>query len=347
MGVVPDRLRQRIRRHGPITFAEFMEEALYGAGGYYARERLAIGPQGDYVTGSSLSPLFGRATARVLRRLAEAGAGGDYLEAGYGSGEHLAAVVDALGCRRGRLLGWDRVPRQLPEGVQAVAGLAELEAAPIEGMVFSYELFDALPVHRLVGRAGGGPGELWVDWSERRGFHHHEGELSDPALAGLLGAVELAAGQVADLAAGWAPLYRRLARCLARGLLVTCDYGYERHRLLDLRMRRHGTLACYTRHRVHRDPFRAPGEHDLTAHVDFTALVEAGEDAGLETVALTRQARWLVAAGIFGDLEGAGRSVRGEAMRLLDGAGMGEEIRVLVQAKGVAAERILELEMLG
>ena len=86
-------------------------------------------------------------------------------------------------------------------------------------------------------------------------FEWVEAELSDPALARLLGDAELAPGQIADLAPGWAPLMERLAGRLGRGLLVACDYGYERRRLLDPRVRRHGTLACYRRQRVHRDPF--------------------------------------------------------------------------------------------
>jgi SAM-dependent MidA family methyltransferase len=147
---------------------------------------------------------------------------------------------------------------------------------------------------------------------------------------------------VADLAPGWVPLYRELAQRLGRGLLVTCDYGYERNRLLDPRVRRHGTLACYTRQRVHRNPFVLVGEQDLTAHVDLTALRRAGEESGLTTVALTRQALWLASCGLFADLAEAGPEARQSAMALLDGEGMGEEIRVLVQAREVDVEGLFD-----
>ncbi|MCH7667316.1 MAG: hypothetical protein IH936_15475, partial [Acidobacteria bacterium] len=91
-----ERLRERIRREGPISFADFMEEALYGEGGYYAREELPIGEDGDFVTGSSHSPLFGHTTAELLRRLdQELGRPADYLEAGFGGGAHLRAVIEA------------------------------------------------------------------------------------------------------------------------------------------------------------------------------------------------------------------------------------------------------------
>jgi SAM-dependent MidA family methyltransferase len=349
-GTVARRVHDLVAAEGPIPFARFMEEALYGAGGYYRRPRLAIGEEGgDFVTGSVLSPLFGRSTARLLRRLDGAlGRPAALLEAGYGGGEHLAALIDALAGESPsrQLLAWDRVSRPLPLGVEPLAALEAVGEGALDGLIFSYELFDALAVHRLVGRADGSLGELWVA-AEGDGFAWHEGELSDPALAELLGGAELAPGQVADLAPGWVPLYHRLARRLGRGLLVTCDYGYRRPALLDGRVRRHGTLACYRHHRVHRDPFRHVGEQDLTAHVDFTALAAAGEAEGLATVTLTRQALWLTACGLFEELAGAGAELRRQAMALLDGEGMGEEIRVLVQARGMEPEAVLDTALLG
>ena len=123
---------------------------------------------------------------------------------------------------------------------------------------------------------------------------------------------------------------------------MTCDYGFERRDLLDARIRRNGTLAAYTRQRVHRNPFVKVGEQDLTAHVDFTALIQAGEAEGLRTFAFTRQALWLVACGLFEDLQEVDPETRRQAMALLDGEGMGEEIRVLVQARGIEPEGLFE-----
>jgi SAM-dependent MidA family methyltransferase len=300
------------------------------------------------VTGSALSPLFGRATARVVERVAAAlGRPADYLEIGYGGGEHLDTVAISLdGPRTGRLLAWDRVARPVPPRVRALRDLGELCSLGVEGMVFSYELFDALPVHRLIGRAGRPVGELLVDWRAGEGFVYVESDLSSANLEELLGGHRLAPGQIADLAPSWRPLYRELARGLRRGLLVTCDYGYERGRLLDARIRRHGTVACYSRHRVSRDALVNLGEQDLTAHVDFTTLREAGEAAGLETVAFTRQATWLVAAGIFDEIAATGAPASAQARMLLDGEGMGEEIRVLVQSVGVETEGLFDRAVL-
>jgi SAM-dependent MidA family methyltransferase len=343
------RLHARVASHGPIPFAEFMEEALYGEGGYYAVPRPAIGPQGDFVTGSSLSSLFGRATATLLTRLApRLGGVADLLEAGCGDGRHLAAVRQALGTELGgRLLAWDRVARPLPQGLTALGDLGELEARPLAGLVFSYELFDALPVHRLMRDGDAAWSELWVGGDGAGAFTWRRRAPSRDDLPALLGdaADRVEAGQIVDVAPGWGPLYERLARCLGRGMLVTCDYGYERRRLLDPRVRRHGTLACYRRQTVHRDPFVDVGRQDLTAHVDFTTLVEAGERAGLTTVALASQAEWLGACGIFSGLEDADRATRLEAARLLDPEGMGADIKVLVQSRDMDVEGLFEVKL--
>jgi SAM-dependent MidA family methyltransferase len=347
------RLESLIRTRGPIPFAVFMEEALYGEGGYYSRTEIPIGEEGDYVTGAALSPLFGRATARLLERLdgAIGKASAELFEAGYGTGAHLESVVSTLLARTlgRRVRAWDRVARPAPAGVERVQALEDVEEGEIEGLIFSYELFDALPVHRLIGRADGSVGELWVDIDKDGAFLWREGEVSNPDLLDLLQTpdVPLQPGQVADLSSHWAPLYRQIARRLGRGLLVTCDYGFERRRLVDPRVRFNGTLACYTRQRVHRNPFVKVGEQDLTAHVDFTSLLQAGEAEGLRTVALTRQARWLTACGLFEELQGADAATRQEAMALLDGEGMGEEMRVLVQTKGIETDGLFEPGVLG
>lgn len=343
-------MRERIATEGPVPFAEVMAEALYGESGYYTSQTLPIGPGGDFVTGASISPLFGRATAELIKRLDRVlGKPVDILEVGYGNGLHLSSVLEDLGEISGRrVLAVDRVTRPLPPTIEVLGDVADLEGIHFEGLIFSYELFDALPIHRLIGRQGGDIGELWVELNPDQTFRYVEGDLSDPALRDCLGrcAADLASGQIADVAPGWSPLYRQLAGLLGAGLLVTCDYGFERHRLFDRRVRPHGTLACYRRQRVHRDALSDLGNQDLTAHVDFTALRQAGEEEGLETVAFTRQARWLLACGLFDQIQVTDQAGRVEAMDLLNPEGMGEEIRVLVQSRDVEAEALLDLELL-
>ena len=344
-------LEERIRSEGPIPFAEVMAEALYGEDGYYTGAVSPIGAQGDYVTGSSLSPLFAQSTAQVLRRLdrvleTEA----DLLEVGYGDGRHLAGVIDGLGGAKGRrILAYDRVSREVPAGVERLAHLTLPPQDRVRGLLFSYELFDALPVNRLIVRSDGTLGELWVDLDAAGNLTYVEGPLSDAELHDALGSggEPLARGQIADIAPGWASLYRRMAGLLEVGLLVTCDYGFDRQRLFDPRVRFHGTLACYRSQRVHRDALRDLGNQDLTAHVDFSTLREVGEEQGLESVAFTRQARWLLACGLFDRIPTDDQASRLQAIDLLNPEGMGEEIRVLVQTRGVEAERLLDLELLG
>jgi len=345
------RLKARLADGGSIPFAEFMAEALYGENGYYTRGPAPMDAGGDFVTGSSLSPIFGRATAALVRRLDEAlGRPADILEVGYGHGRHLETMVECLGnSSQRRILACDRVPRPLPAGVQGLANLDKQPPRSLTGLVFSYELFDALPIHRLIGRLDGTVGELWVELSPEEDFRYVEGAISDASLIGGLGGGEpdLEPGQVADVTPEWGSLYRQLAEILDIGLVVTCDYGFERRGLFDRRVRFHGTLACYRRHRVHRDALRAVGEQDLTAHVDFTTLREAGEAAGLATVSLSRQARWLLACGVFDQLQDADQTTRLEALDLLNADGMGEEIRVLVQGRGVSPSSLFDLDVLG
>lgn len=345
-----ERVRALIEEEGPITFARFMEEALYGEGGYYARQDLPIGVDGDFITGSSHSSLFPGATARLLGKMdAVLDRPADFLEVGYGEGSHLEGLAEALeGRPERRLVGCDRIRRSLPSPIETIVSLDEVEEDSLEGIVFSYELFDALPIHRLVGLPETGVGELLVGLAPDGSLAWSEAPLSDPALEGLLGDGEesLAPGQIADLSPDWTPLYGEMAEKLNRGLLVTCDYGFPRRQLLDTRIRSQGTLACYRRQRVHRNPLIDVGEQDLTAHVDFTALMEEGERRGLETVALTRQAGWLTACGIFEGLAEADQNERLEAMTLLDLSGMGEEIRVLIQSRRVEVQGILDLKYL-
>lgn len=335
MSQVEDVLRRRLRESGSVTFAEFMEVALYGPGGYYARSPLPIGPgpDCDFATAPSLSPLFGNATARLLADLDLAlGVEATVFEAGPGNGDHLSAV---LAQRPRSAVAWDRMRRPLPAEVRNVEQLASVPVSSIDGLVFSCELFDALPVHRLVGLGGGETGELWVDLDSADEFVWRTGELSDPILVDLLGGETLEKGQVADVAPTAAPLYRELAGRLDRGCIVTCDYGFERPALFDARIRRHGTLACHRRHGVHRNPFVFVGDQDLTAWVDFTALRETGEALGLQTIGLFRLAEWLVRLDIFEDLQECNPTTRRGAIALLDPEGLGHDQQVLVQSRGV------------
>ncbi|QQR75185.1 MAG: SAM-dependent methyltransferase [Holophagales bacterium] len=343
MGTVAERLRDRIREQGAIPFSAFMEEALYGEDGYYRRADFPVGAGGDFITAPSLSPLFGGCTARLLERLAGKMLGPmEMLEVGYGDATHLRQVASqAIGAR---LCGVDRNGRGAPEPIATWRDLAPIAPGSVRGLVFSYELFDALPIRRVVGSAEG-PRELFVTLADDGSFAYREAALASPGPGDELRDVvaRLLPGQVADVSPGWAPLYRELARRLGAGLVVTCDYGFAEGRLYDARARPHGTLAAYRRHRVHRDALAEPGMQDLTAHVDFDLLRAVGEAEGLETIAVTRLANWLVACGLFRDLDDAEPRARAEAMALLDLEGPGVETLVLVQSRGLGRADVAAL----
>ncbi|HZI66324.1 MAG TPA: SAM-dependent methyltransferase [Thermoanaerobaculia bacterium] len=343
-----ERLRERIRREGPISFADFMEAALYDPDdGYYARGA-RIGEGGDFVTSPSLSPAFAQV---IARRFAADAARLDgpvrFVEVGSAFGSFLADFAAALSRRHPAVAARTSLTA-IERSAAGRSGLArldlprltvlvdpdDLEEKSVSGWIFANELFDALPVARVRGAAGGlGLEELRVDAAGGRFVW-----IARPApvewSAGLAArGVLLDAGQIAEIRPGAPVLHRRLARALKRGRIVLFDYGHRTRTLYHPLARPSGTLAVHEGGRRGGDPLERPGERDLTAHVDWDELVEAGESEGLETEGPTRQGRYLTESGIFDFVDGEAEKWR--VYRLVDPAGMGDEISVLVQSRGV------------
>jgi SAM-dependent MidA family methyltransferase len=345
---VTGRLRERIAREGPISFADFMQAALYDPeAGYYARGA-SIGEGGDFVTSPSVSPAFAGTLARLFALEAgELEGPVDFVEVGAGAGRFLedfarclarldpvlferlrltAVEVSAAGRAAVAARGIEPAPRIL----ESVEDLAE---GSIRGWIFSNELYDALPVVRVMGSADGLQ-ELRVG-CERDRFVWK----TVPAAAALrahldaLGIV-LETGQKGEIAPGASAMHRRLARALARGWVVVFDYGHPARILYHPFARREGTLSVHAGGRRGGDPLQDPGAQDLTAHVNWDVLLAAGEAEGLHTDRLMRQGMFLTEAGIF-DFAGSDAE-KWRIFRLVDPGGMGEEISVLVQSKGVA-----------
>jgi SAM-dependent MidA family methyltransferase len=337
------RLRERIRRDGPISFADFMEAALYDPdGGYYARGA-RIGEGGDFVTSPSLSPAF---AATIARRFAADAAGLDgplrFVEVGAASGEFLAAFATALdrddpeASARTRLTAVERSAAGraalASHPFEVLRDATELPEGSVTGWIFANELFDALPVVRVRGAANGleelrvgvgGDRFVWV-----------------PAPAPVAWAADLASrgialepGQAGEVRPAAGPILRRLARALARGRLMLFDYGHRARTLYHPLARRDGTLAVHEGGRRGGDPLDRPGERDLTTHVDWDELIAAGESEGLSTEGPIRQGRFLTESGIF-DFA-ANEAEKWRIYRLVDPAGMGDEISVLVQSRGI------------
>ncbi len=353
-----EKIGEEIRAHGPITFARFMELALYCPGlGYYTSPRTRIGKEGDFYTSPHVHPLFGTLIAVQLREMwARLGEPAPFTVVEFGAGTGLMAgdVLRTVGER------WPRFHRALRyviiEASPAPAGaLAGEEAArfqrldqviaqrgPLTGCVLSNEVVDALPVHR-VRREGEHLREIFVTL-EDGGFAEVSGAPSTPALADYLAwlGVALADGQEAEVNLAALRWVEEVAGALERGFVLTVDYGYEARELYDSQRFPRGTLMAYHRHRATTDLYRAIGQQDLTAHVNFTALMRRGREVGLATTGFTNQMKFLIALGILEEAEQQAQSEpqraihhRLAAKRLIVPQGMGETFKVLIQHKGV------------
>jgi SAM-dependent MidA family methyltransferase len=355
-------------QYGDLSFRDFVELALYHPElGYYSGARSPVGKEGDFVTSPALSEVFGFALGRLSREFASRLEGGlsTVVDIGCGDGELIinvaAAVRGAAGASpadpaapAGSYFGVDRSLARVPKGDHPATFVRSLGEVPRDGahLVLSNELFDALPFARLVMR-GEHLHELWVterdgrlDWTE------HEAEAAYDDYFAARGIV-LADGQFADVSLDWEAQYGEVAEFVERGLIVTFDYGFREKQLFDPRIRRFGTAASYAQQRVTRDLLANPGRQDLTAHVNFDDLIRAGERRGFRTLFFDRQAKFLLSLGITEhplftpatDLEVDSLdegvellNLRDEARRLVLPDGIGEDIRVLVQAKGVDAD---------
>jgi len=364
-----DILVKRIERQGPLTFAAFMEACLYHPEhGYYTRRVPAQGRR-DYVTSPEVGPLFGRLLAWQLREMWELlgrPSRFDLVECGAGRGQLAAHILDTVHATALDLAAALRVTLvEVSPGLreQANAALAKYREraqvderlpAGIAGCLLSNELLDALPVHRVVKRQEG-VREIYV--GARNGqLMEIERELSSPALARYLEryGAPLREGQHAEInlaALGW---LAQVAAALERGFLLTIDYGYRARELYGPGHPR-GTLLAYREHRTSDDWLAGPGEQDLTAQVNFTALEERGRELGLVTLGLVPQARFVLAlaraSGLVERLEREAdtpeaRATRNQLKQLVHPEGMGEAFKVLVQAKGMAGAALSGLQPL-
>jgi SAM-dependent MidA family methyltransferase len=392
-----------IEREGPISFARFMALALYHPTlGYYVgggEGREPLGWEGDYFTSGDLHPLWGWSIARQLQQMWELLGRPprfDVLEPGAGRGllvretwryasarapEWAAAlrytVLDRtppespLRAARERRLAGELAALGVPEeGVRWERDLAAVTAeGRLTGCVVSNELVDALPVH-LVQVDGGTLREVYVDVERTSGrLVEVLGPPSSAAVADYLDHYRVPWRTYPD---GWRTevclearaWLRDIAAALGRGFVLTIDYGDTARRLYT-RERRHGTLAVYTRHQLGSHPLAQPGRQDLTAHVNFTALIEAGRAAGLRLAGMTTQAGLLRRLGIREEMEALSArlypaadterhtsrgqadylrrmSLRNAVAALLDPRGLGG-FRVLAQQRGMpgAGRRLL------
>jgi SAM-dependent MidA family methyltransferase len=299
---------ERIQREGPLTFAEYMRMALYEPGyGYYVGGQQTIGWEDrDYFTSSDVSTLFANCMGRQLYRFWEKlkrPAPFLVLEQGAGRG-HLAEGARA----------W--ATSEVGEFAQALdyrtadirAGQDSLQPEDLSRAhaLLSNELIDAFPVH-VVEAHDGQLYEVYVDYQDGR-LRELLAEPSSPEVAHYLEVYRIPwptfpAGWRAEInldATHW--LEQATTLLHPHGFILTIDYG-ERARNLYTRERRHGTLLCYYRHQTNEQPLLLPGKQDITAHVNFSALIDQGRSLGLRLHKYTTQRQWLEDCGLYTELE--------------------------------------------
>ena len=394
-------IRAEIRSSGPITFARFMELALYHPEfGYYTRtaepqeligqnrtdhnrigqnpvgqnrigpNRIGqnrIGPNrigwsGDYYTSFDAHPLLALALARQIGQIDAQLGGPDpctVVEMGPGKGLLAREVLRAceadnpslairlryllverspamVAAQRETLAPWLDSPR-----VSWLNGLADLQDGAVTGAMLSNELVDAFPVHRIR-IVEGKPEELYVAYAGGR-FVEQTGPLSTPFLADYLRRlaamdIRLPDGYTTEINTQAIAWMKEVARVLGRGVAITIDYGHTARDLYGPDRKR-GTLLCYSRHKAFDDPYVRVGMQDMTAHVDFTTLATAGEEAGLRVTGFTNQTSFLMGLGaeqMLASLDPESPELH-SAIQLLRPDGMGRTFKILVQHKGIPA----------
>lgn len=342
------------RADGAIPFSRFMDLALYAPGlGYYSGGAAKLGRDGDFTTAPEITPLFGAALAGVCAdimaqsapRILEFGAGTGKLAhdiltelAGAGCAVEQYAIVELSGELRARQQA----------ALAAFPQVVWLDALPdaFDGVVIGNEVLDAMPVD-LVSKTADGWAEQQVSIADGR-FVFVERPAGAPALAQIAAQISdadsLPLGYVSEIHGVACGFMATLARMLAAGkggAAILLDYGFPAHEYY-LGQRAAGTLMCHYRHHAHADPFYLPGLQDITAHVDFTAMALAAQDAGLDVLGYMNQAGFLIGAGI-GELllrtdpaDAAAYLPRANALhKLVSPAEMGELFKVLLVGRAV------------
>lgn len=380
-----EKIVQEIREDGPIPFSRYMELCLYDPElGYYSRNAEQFGKAGDFYTSSDVHAVFGRLLARQFEEMWRAlGAPEriEILELGPGRGLFACDVLDWSGKKFPAFFSaahyslLERSPA-LREKLRStlkghfLSGKASLLAAAqpdtntigedagsgqqwfqrffapeIPIIIFANEFFDALPVEVVssqgelrIAENDGRFIETWVpatskelEFLDRYGVHPEDGERVEIPL--------LAQRHISDVAAG-----------IRRGFIIVVDYGYTRQEQLAGRHR--GTVSACRQHSVRPGPYEAPGEQDITAHVNFTALAAAAEQQGSQVQPLLTQSQFLMGIGEQNQFADAFQECRLPQERakvalqlkhLVTPAGMGETFHVLVESKGVDSKAVTKL----
>ena len=361
----------RIRSRGEMTFASFMEAALYEPDlGYYTSPGRKVGAEGDFYTSMNVHSAFGRLIAQQICQfwqLLGSPASFTVAEAGAGGGQLAQDILDAISEVNQALYGaliyrliekepslHDAQAERLVQHADRLAWSSPDELAQgdlsFTGCIISNELFDAMPVH-IVEMTDEGLREVYVA-ADANGFRERLAAPSTPELAAYLQRFEvsLMRGQRAEINLVAPEWITAAAGALERGFVLTIDYGYLTEELYTPQ-RRNGTLLCYHKHSTSENPYILVGEQDITTHINFSQLMEAGNDAGLATVWFGEQYRFLLGVGLVEELIRLEATATTEQEKLkhrlalkklmLPEGGMGDTFKVLIQGKGVENPQLL------
>jgi SAM-dependent MidA family methyltransferase len=333
---------------GWIPFSRFMELALYAPGlGYYSAGMHKFGAAGDFVTAPEISALFGQTLAQQAAQVIEL-TDGNILEIGPGSGRlafDLLSELEQLGQLPERYflleVSADLRQRQqhlLERFASRVEWLDTLPAS-FSGLIIGNEVLDAMPVH-LVAWGEDSLFERGVSM-EAGQFSWNERKLTSGELFDVAASLDVPPGTISEIGLAARGFIATLAGLLEKGAILMLDYGFGQNEYYHPQ-RSSGTLMCHYRHHAHDDPFYLPGLQDITSHVDFTAIAEAGVKHGLNLLGYTSQAHFLINSGITDLLARASPEqasaylpLASQAQKLLNPAEMGELFKAIALGKGV------------
>lgn len=358
-------IKEQIKASGPVTFARFMEEALYHPRyGYYTSNENQIGREGDFYTAPVASPLFGTMLARQFHEMwCLAGCPAHWALVEYGPGTGVLAwdIVNTTAryfpefydCLEYYLIETSPLLREKQQEKLTSCGatatkcrwagnLNEIESSGNHiGCVFANELVDAFPVH-LVKKTSRGLRELYVG-IRNEGYYFLEGPPSTDELEDYftIQGVELVPGQIAEVNLQARDWLAQVATGLNKGFLLVIDYGLTTEELYSPQ-RFNGTLRCFYKHHLLENPLLNPGKQDITAHVNFTTMIIWGRQLGLKKLGLISQPKFLLNLGILDTLkEHADYTYSRELTQktnaikqLLLPGGMGNIFKVLAFCKG-------------
>jgi SAM-dependent MidA family methyltransferase len=358
------KIEQEIRQRGPIPFSRYMELCLYDSElGYYSRNAQQFGKAGDFYTSSDVHAVFGRLLARQFDEMWRAlgsPANIDLVELGPGRGLFAQDVLDwsekkfpdffdalryllveSSPALRARISETLRLHLESGKaGLDSLWPQDKSHTAPL--IVFANEFFDALPVEIVSANGslrldahGGHFVETWepcsadeLDFLDRYSVYPETDERVE---------VPLAAQQFMN----------HIAATIKRGVLIAIDYGYTREEQLAGRHR--GTLKAIRQHSISANPYEAPGEQDITADVNFTALAAAAEKHRMHIYKLVTQSQFLLGIGEANQFSDAFEEARLPQERakvalqlkhLVTPAGMGESFHVLIASKGIKQDKV-------